>query len=164
MPQKIFTIGYQGTTVDDLIAALKEAGVARVIDVRAVPLSRKRGFSKRALAGELAESGIEYVHLQALGTPKEGRDAARAGDCEHLERVFRGYVEAYPEPKLALKEAASLIREKPSALLCFEATPETCHRTIVADILRQEMEADIIALSPPQAPSRPRKAAKRPPT
>ena len=78
---RIFTIGYEGATMDDFLSALKQAGVERVIDVRALPLSRRPGFSKTPLQNALAEAGIEYVHLKALGTPAEGRNAARAGRC-----------------------------------------------------------------------------------
>src|SRR4028119_55833 len=76
---RIFTIGYEGATQAELVAALRAAGVERVIDVRAVPLSRKPGFSKNVLAAGLAEAGIGYVHLKALGTPPEGRGGARPG-------------------------------------------------------------------------------------
>src|SRR5688500_8211615 len=89
-PMKIFTIGYEGTTQPELIAALQASGVERLIDVRAVPLSRKPGFSKNILANGLAEAGIEYVHLKALGTPPEGREAARKNRHAELERIYAG--------------------------------------------------------------------------
>lgn len=76
-PQTIYTIGYEATTMADFLAALQRAGVRRVIDVRALPLSRRPGFSKSSLAAHLAEVGIEYRHLKALGTPKRGRDAGK---------------------------------------------------------------------------------------
>ena len=127
---KIFTIGYQGSTQPELIAALKAAGVERVIDVRAVPLSRKAGFSKNILANGLREAGIDYVHLRALGTPPEGRYAARKNDRAVLEHVYAHQLEL-PE---AIAEAAmmrDLVTEKPSALLCFERDPAICHRTLL---------------------------------
>jgi uncharacterized protein (DUF488 family) len=74
---KIFTIGYEGATVGEFLSAMKKAGVERVIDIRALPLSRRPGFSKTPLRTALEEEGIEYVHLKALGTPSEGRTAAR---------------------------------------------------------------------------------------
>ena len=86
------TIGYQGCTIDEVIAELHRAGVALLIDVRAVPLSRKPGFSKRQLAAGLDEHGIAYVHLQGLGTPKPGRDAVRAGHPERMEPIFRHHM------------------------------------------------------------------------
>ena len=87
---KIFTIGYEGTTMDAFLASLREAGVEQVIDVRALPLSRRPGFSKNTLAATLSDNGIGYVHLKALGTPKPGRDAAKKGDWRTMERVYAG--------------------------------------------------------------------------
>lgn len=81
----IFTIGYEGATVAEFIAALTGAGVERLIDVRALPLSRRPGFSKTALKAALHEAGIECVYLRALGTPADGRDAARAGRHDDLK-------------------------------------------------------------------------------
>ena len=83
----IFTIGYESATVGEFVAALQRAGVERVIDVRAVPNSRRPGFSKNLLRNALAEAGIDYVHLRALGTPADGRAAARAGRHEDLKRI-----------------------------------------------------------------------------
>ena len=87
---KIFTIGYEGVTMDEFLAALKGAGVEQVIDVRALPLSRRPGFSKNILAATLKDNGIGYVHLKALGTPKPGRDAAKKGDWRTMEQVYAG--------------------------------------------------------------------------
>jgi uncharacterized protein (DUF488 family) len=87
MSLRIFTIGYEGAAMDEFLAALKNAGVERLIDVRALPLSRRPGFSKSPLRSTLEEAGIEYVHLKALGTPAEGRSAARAGRHADLKRI-----------------------------------------------------------------------------
>jgi len=119
---KIFTIGYEKTTQPELIAALQAAGVNRVIDVRAVPLSRRPGFSKNILRNGLAEAGIDYVHLKALGTPAEGREAARKGRHADLERIYAGQLEL-PEAIVAGAEMRELAAEKPSALLCYEREP-----------------------------------------
>ena len=127
---RIFTIGYEGATQAELVAALKAAGVERVIDVRAVPLSRKPGFSKNVLAAGLAEAGIGYVHLKALGTPPEGREAARKGKHDVLERVYAAQLET-PEAAVQAAQMVELAAEKPSALLCFERDPATCHRTLL---------------------------------
>jgi len=127
---RIFTIGYEGTTVPEFIAALTKAGVERVIDVRALPLSRRPGFSKTPLRNALAEAGIEYVHLKALGTPSEGRTAARAGRHSDLERIYAGQLEL-PEAMAQSAEMLELAREKPSALLCMEREPAHCHRTLL---------------------------------
>ena len=136
---RIFTIGYEGTTVPEFIAALKQAGVSQVIDVRALPLSRRPGFSKTPLKGALAEAGIEYVHLKALGTPAEGRTAARAGRHADLERIYAGQLEL-PEAIAQGAEMLELAREKPSALLCMEREPQHCHRTLLLEAIASDAE------------------------
>ena len=128
--KRIFTIGYEGATVPEFLAALTAAGVARVIDVRQLPLSRRPGFSKSPLAGALAEAGIGYVHLKALGTPKPGRDAAKKGDRATLEKVYSGQLEL-PEAQAEGAKMLALAEEMPSALLCFERDPAVCHRTLL---------------------------------
>jgi uncharacterized protein (DUF488 family) len=136
---RIFTIGYEATTVPEFIAALQEAGVRRVIDVRALPLSRRPGFSKSPLKGALDEANIEYVHLKALGTPAEGRTAARAGRHEELERIYVGQLEL-PEAMAQAAQMLELAAEKPSALLCFEREPQHCHRTLLLDAVAPDVE------------------------
>lgn len=127
---RLFTIGYEGATMDEFVGALRAARVERVIDVRALPLSRRPGFSKTPLRGALAEAGIDYVHLRALGTPVEGRSAARRGDRAMLERVYDGQL-ALPEAMVAAEEMKRLAADRPSALLCFERDPASCHRTLL---------------------------------
>jgi uncharacterized protein (DUF488 family) len=136
---QIFTIGYEGATQAELVAALSAAGVERVIDVRAVPLSRKPGFSKKVLAAGLAEAGIGYVHLKALGTPPEGREAARKGRHDVLERVYAAQLET-PEAALQTAQMVELAAERPSALLCFERDPAACHRTLLRERVMPEWE------------------------
>lgn len=136
---RIFTIGYEGTTVGEFIAALERAGVQRVIDVRALPLSRRPGFSKSPLRAALEEAGIEYVHLKALGTPAEGRAAARAGRHLDLERIYSGQLEL-PEAIGQSAQMLDLAREKPSALLCMEREPAHCHRTLLLDAVAGDAE------------------------
>lgn len=131
---KIYTIGYEGTTMEAFLASLKGAGVEQVIDVRALPLSRRPGFSKNTLAATLSDNGIGYVHLKALGTPKPGRDAARKGDWKTMESVYSGQLEL-PEAQAEAARLRDLAAEKPSAVLCFEHDPKMCHRTM---LLREE--------------------------
>lgn len=126
----IYTIGYEATTMADFLAALTAAGVRRVIDVRALPLSRRPGFSKSSLAASLAETGIDYVHLKALGTPKRGRDAAKKGDVATLTAVYDEQLEL-PEAQAAAARMLDLASEMPSALLCYERDPCHCHRTLL---------------------------------
>jgi uncharacterized protein (DUF488 family) len=127
---RIFTIGYEGTTMAEFLAALKQAGVSRLIDVRAVASSRRPGFSKTALRNSLAEEGIDYVHLRALGTPAEGRAAARAGRVDDLKRIYAGQLEL-PEAIAEAAQMVALAAETPSALLCYEREPGGCHRTLL---------------------------------
>ena len=135
----IFTIGYEGATMDAFLAALKQAGVERVIDVRALPLSRRPGFSKSPLRATLEQAGIEYLHLKALGTPAEGRAAARAGRHADLERIYAGQLEL-PEAIAQSAQMLDLAAEKPSALLCFERDPAQCHRSLLLSAVAPDIE------------------------
>jgi len=139
MTRRVFTIGYEQSTVPDLIAALQAAGVERVVDVRAVAASRRPGFSKTALGGALQEAGIAYEHLRALGTPKEGRDAAKRGDTATLERVYAGQLEL-PEAQAAAAILLDRIDAQPTALLCYEREPADCHRTLLVDAIARDAE------------------------
>jgi uncharacterized protein (DUF488 family) len=136
----IFTIGYEKATQDELVAALQEAGVERVIDVRAVPMSRKPGFSKNVLAAGLKQAGIDYVHLKALGTPAEGREAARKGRHAEMERIYAAQLDT-PEAAAQGARMIALAEEKPSALLCFERDPAHCHRTPLRLALMSDWES-----------------------
>jgi uncharacterized protein (DUF488 family) len=136
---RIFTIGYEGTTVPEFIAALTREGVERVVDVRALPLSRRPGFSKTALGAALGEAGIEYVHLKALGTPADGRAAARAGRHAELKRIYAGQLEL-PEALAQAAQMLALAAEKPTALLCMEREPAHCHRTLLLQAVAPDAE------------------------
>lgn len=135
-PPTLWTIGYEAAGFAAVVATLRQAGVAMVIDVRDLPLSRRAGFSKTILSASLAEAGIGYVHLKPLGTPKEGRTAARLGDYARFWAIVEDRLQT-PEAEAALQQAADIARRQPSALLCFEADPAVCHRRRVADALSQ---------------------------
>ncbi len=132
----IYTIGYEHTGVPGLIKALQSAGVNLLVDVRELPNSRRAGFSKRILATSLAEHGIGYVHLRALGTPKEGRIANRARRWDEFWQIVDEQL-ATPEADAAFEQAAHLAREKTVCLLCLEADHSHCHRLRVAEELRR---------------------------
>ena len=136
---RIFTIGYEGATMDEFLGALQKAGVERLIDVRAVPNSRRPGFSKTPLRNALAEAGIEYVHFRALGTPAAGREAARAGRKAELEEIYAGQLET-PQAMAEGAQMLDLAGEKPSALLCYERDPACCHRTLLWQSLASDAE------------------------
>jgi uncharacterized protein (DUF488 family) len=121
---------------------LSDAGVALLIDVRAVAASRRPGFSKTALAAALRERGIDYLHLRALGTPKAGREAARKGRIAEMRAIFEAALET-PEAELALVKARAAAGERPSALLCFEADAACCHRRILAERMAEFEAVDL---------------------
>lgn len=145
MPKTLATIGYEKATQADVIGRLKSAGVEVVIDVRAVPSSRRAGFSKTILAGSLHDAGIDYVHLRALGTPKPGRDAARKGHTAEMRAIYEKHLEE-PQTQFELAEAADIARERKTALLCYEAAPAGCHRRIVADLIRDRTGLSVVDL------------------
>ena len=110
-----------------------------MIDVRALPLSRRPGFSKTPLRGALADVGIDYMHLRALGTPAAGREAARKGRHAQLERIYAGQLEL-PEATVQSAQMLELAAEKPSALLCFEREPSGCHRSLLLRAVAPDAE------------------------
>ena len=132
----------------EFLRTLKEAGVALLVDVRAVANSRRPGFSKNSLAANLGTVGIRYRHLRALGTPAEGRAAARAGRHSEMHTVFRDHL-TLPEAQAALGELAALAAtDAPVCLLCFEADPAHCHRTLVANALEPLVDFRLVHLRP----------------
>lgn len=136
---RIFTIGYEAATIAEFLAALTNAGVERVLDVRALPLSRRPGFSKSPLRAALAEVGIDYIHLKPLGTPPAGREAARKGRHAELETIYAGQLEL-PEAIAAAARMLDLAADKPSALLCFERDPGACHRSLLLAAVAPQAE------------------------
>ncbi len=128
----VFTVGYENTTPAGLIAALQESGVRVLVDVRALANSRKPGFAKTALSASLEGAGIGYLHLRALGTPAEGRAAVRAGKPAEMRRIFTKHL-AGTEAQAALANLSDLARQQPVCLLCLEADPRHCHRSLVAE-------------------------------
>ena len=144
----IATIGYEGASVPRFLDALREAGIELLVDVRAVASSRRPGFAKTALAANLASVGIDYLHLRALGTPADGRAAARAGRIAEMHRIFREQL-ATDEAQAQLAQVAELVRGgKKVCLLCFEADAAHCHRAIVADALATTLPARVVNLQP----------------
>jgi uncharacterized protein (DUF488 family) len=128
----LFTIGYEGATPDRLIEALRQAGVTTLVDVRELPNSRRPGFAKRALSEALAHAGIGYRHVRALGTPPEGRAASKAGRTGEMKRIFGARL-AGTEAQAAVAALAAEAREGRVCLLCLEADPRRCHRSLVAE-------------------------------
>ena len=144
----VCTIGYQGTTVPAVLEALGDAKVQVLVDIRAVASSRRPGFAKTALAANVATIGIEYLHLRGLGTPAEGRAAARAGKHAEMRKIFLSHL-ATDEAQSQLATLTSIVRDgRRVCLLCFEADAAHCHRTLVANALAKKLDVEIVHLSP----------------
>jgi uncharacterized protein (DUF488 family) len=143
---RIATIGYESATIATFQQALRDAEIDLLIDVRALASSRRPGFAKTRLAANAKEAGAEYLHLRALGTPADGRAAARAGRHAEMQRIFRQQL-ATPEAQEELALVADLVRQgRRVCLLCFEANPEHCHRSIVAAALSAMLPARTVHL------------------
>ena len=141
----IFTIGYEHTTQEAVIAALKEAGVEVLADIRYLPLSRRPGFSKNSLKAGVEEAGIAYRHFKHLGTPAEGRAAARRGDHAALARIYAGQLEL-PEALAQMAELRELALEKHVCLICVEREAAHCHRRLLVEALLADFEeVDLVA-------------------
>lgn len=132
------TIGYERATLADFIATLQRVNVDVLIDIRERAQSRRPGFSKKSLATALDEAGISYLHLPELGDPKEGRDAARAGNMTRFADVFRGVL-ATPSAQAAMRQIEGLATKRTVCLMCFERDQNDCHRKIVADSLEERL-------------------------
>jgi uncharacterized protein (DUF488 family) len=145
---KLFTIGYEKARPEALMAELKRAKVKLLVDTRAVAASRKPGFSKRQLAATLDENGIGYLHLQKLGTPAEGREAARSGKLDMLWRIYAKHLKT-PEAVEAMDELVSIVKSGQAVcLLCYERDKDCCHRTRIAEIMHERTGASVIDLAP----------------
>ena len=144
----VHTIGYESASVQGFLDTLRSAEVALLVDVRAVASSRRPGFAKTRLAATLAEAGIDYVHLRALGTPADGRAAARAGSHDEMKEIFLAHL-ATPQAQEGLAQLEALVRSKrPLVLLCFEHDPEHCHRSLVTTALAARMPVRVSHLLP----------------
>lgn len=147
---KLFTIGYEQTPAKSVLDELEAAGVKLLVDVRAVASSRRPGFSKSQLAAGLDERGIGYVHLRGLGTPKEGREAARSGNIVQLEKVYSAHLKT-PQAREQMDELAALVEKAgPICILCYERDHTHCHRRWIAEIIEDREGVAIENLIAPQ--------------
>ena len=145
----LLTIGYEQALPDAVLGELKRAKVDLVVDTRAVAASRRPGFSKRQLAASLDELGIAYLHLQKLGTPAEGRQAARSGDLATLWRIYDKHIKT-PDAQNALDELIALLKSgKRVCLLCYERDPNECHRSRIAALVKKRTRVKVEDLIPP---------------
>ena len=147
--KQLFTIGYEQATSPAVIGELTRAGVRLVVDTRAVAASRRPGFSKRQLAAGLDVAGIGYLHLQKLGTPKEGRDAARSGDLTKLFDIYERHL-ATPDAREQLDELTAIVKSgRPVCLLCYERDVEHCHRRRIAELICERTGVEVEHLAAP---------------
>jgi uncharacterized protein (DUF488 family) len=148
--KKLFTIGYEQTPAQAVLDELQHAGVKLLVDVRAVAASRRPGFSKTQLAAGLDERGIGYLHLRGLGTPKDGRDAARGGKFDQLHNIYQAHLRT-PQAKEQLDELSALVQKfGPVCILCYERDHRHCHRQWIAEIIEARDGVGIENLLPPQ--------------
>lgn len=135
MQSTLFTFGYEGLTIDEFIARLKAAQVKTIVDVRELPLSRKKGFSKTSFCTALAAHDIAYLHAPALGCPKPIRNQYKAdANWQTYTRDFLKYIKTQDA---SLRELVKIAHATPACLVCFEADFSMCHRTFVARAARQ---------------------------
>lgn len=139
----VATIGYEAVSVQDFLDAVRDAGVELLVDVRAVASSRRPGFAKTRLAANLDTIGVPYLHLRGLGTPADGRAAARSGQHDEMRRIFAEHLATEPA-QAELEALAEIVRGgRRVCLLCFEADPQHCHRSLVADALGAKVATEV---------------------
>ena len=144
----VFTIGYEKAKPKAVLDELKGAKVDLLVDTRAVAASRRPGFSKRQLAASLDEIGIDYVHLQKLGTPAEGREAAHAGDYDTAWKIYDKHIKT-ADAQRELRELVGFIKNgKRVCLLCYERDQACCHRSRIAEIVNERTGAEVVDLVP----------------
>jgi len=147
--QTLFTIGYEQAKPAAVLGELKHAKIDILVDTRAVAASRRPGFSKKQLAAALDDEGIAYIHLQKLGTPADGRAAARSGDTDRLWKIYDKHIKTR-EAQEALDELLALIKSKKRiALLCYCRDPKTCHRSRIVANVRKRTRVKVEDLIPP---------------
>jgi uncharacterized protein (DUF488 family) len=138
---ELMTIGYESLSPAGFFGILQRCKVSMVVDVRELPISRRAGFAKNALAAGLSEHGIKYVHISALGCPRDVRHAYREdGDWARYTRAFKNYLETQLP---ALEELSGLMKEERCCLLCFEEDYNFCHRSFVAERVASLAEAPV---------------------
>lgn len=135
MTGRIYSVGYEGFTADVLAQRLAQAGVTMLVDVRLNAVSRKKGFSKRALEAALGEAGIEYVHERDLGNPQDNRDSFRTGDGEAGRERMRAILNN--GGGVALERLVALAKDSRIAVMCVERERERCHRDVITTMVQE---------------------------
>ena len=145
MKKKVYLTGYEQQTIEEFIRKIEEAGIERIVDVRELPLSRKKGFSKNSLKIQLAKHGISYVHIRELGTPKAlRRDLKEKGDYLKFFKQYRIHIRG---KHIELQKLINMASTEILGIMCFEKDCELCHRTIIGDkILKMDPSLEVITL------------------
>ena len=133
--KEVFTIGYEGREIEDFISCLKAFNISRLIDIREIPLSRKRGFSKSALKERVEAENIDYIHIKTLGSPSVLRRQLK--EDHDYDRFFSAYRSYLSQNHNSLVEAYAYLQDGPACLMCFERYPEKCHRSAVAQRIKE---------------------------
>lgn len=132
----VFTIGYEGKTMDKFLHELMIRNITQLIDVRELAYSRKPGFSKTSLKSYLESAGITYWHIPALGSPSDVRHTYKeGGSMAKFMQSYRSYLDTIPD---AYDELKGFVLSKPSVLMCFEREHTSCHREILAERLLKD--------------------------
>ncbi len=148
--KRLFTIGYEQTPSRAVLDELENAGVKLLVDVRAIASSRRPGFSKNQLAAGLDQRGISYLHLRGLGTPKNGREAARSGKFGLLHDIYSAHLKTV-QAREELDELSALVRKAgPVCILCYERDHAHCHRRWIAEIIEERDNVKVENLVAPQ--------------
>lgn len=143
---RIATIGYEASSIDDFVETLKAANVQHLVDVRELPISRKRGFAKSKLSETLSAAGIKYSHFRDLGDPKPGREAARRGDYKSFRQIFSLHLTTKGAQE-ALDRLEVIASQGGACLMCFEKSAEHCHRSMVANAIQKRTGSEVLHLN-----------------
>ncbi len=140
----LFTAGYEGKTTAEFLDLLEKNSIYTVIDVREYPLSRKKGFSKKALMKLCEEHHVQYSHFKDLGSPKPLRDKVKQdGNWDYFFRHYESHLKLAED---TIEFVASLLKSSTILLLCYESEPSLCHRSIVASWLNNQTQSEGIHL------------------
>lgn len=144
-PFVVYTIGYERRDGDELFDLLREVGVNYLADIRDKPISRKPDFRAVSLRARCVDTRIEYGPWPSLGSPEQLRDRLHAtGDLAAFHKAFRSYAQAHLEEPI--EQLARIVKKKSVALLCYERLHEECHRSTIADLLADRLQAGIEAI------------------
>lgn len=135
MSSHLFTIGYEGANLQKFLDCLEDNAVACLVDVREIPFSRKKGFSKTPLSVALEARGIQYVHFRELGSPASVRKELKSnGDYRKFFRAIEDHLAIHHD---SIEQAYAYIRRMPCCLMCYERLAAMCHRKVVANRIKE---------------------------